>query len=142
MADNDCTIHLAGNLTRDPELRFTQGGVAICSAAIAINRRVKKDDQWVDGPTSFINLNIWRELGENFAASAKKGDRVLVTGQLEVRSYETDNGETKRSTEMQVEDIALSVKWATVVAERTRRSDSTSHSSAPAFDSPPEEEPF
>jgi len=89
MADN--TVTLVGNITRDPELRFTQGGRAVASFGIAVNRRYQVNGEWQE-QTSFFNVVAWGQLGENAAASLTKGARVIVNGRLEQREYQTQQG--------------------------------------------------
>lgn len=138
----DTTIHVAGNATRDPELRFTQSGVAVCTLNLACNNRIKgADGEWKDDEPVFIAVTAWRQLGENVAASVKKGDRVMVTGPLKLRKWEKEDGTKGSSLEMTADDVACSFKWATGEMQRTNRSSSggvsTSHQEAP-----PPEEPF
>lgn len=120
MADNDITIK--GNLTRDPELRFTQSGQAICNLGVAVNRRYQQNGEWVDGPTQFFNVTCWGAYGENVAASLQKGDRVVVTGRIEFREYEGKEGNTVRTHDIQADEVCPSLKWATATVARTTRS--------------------
>ena len=109
MSDNNITI--TGNMTRDPELRFTQGGQAVANFGVAVNRRYMQHGEWVDAPTTFFNCVAWRELGENLAASCVKGTRVVVTGRMESREYEHEG--TKRiAWEVQVDECAVSLRFA------------------------------
>ena len=91
----DSTVTIVGNLTREPELRFTQSGQAIATLGIAVSRRYQQNGEWQE-KTSFFNVTAWGQLGENAASSLSKGSRAIVTGRLEQRSYETQDGE-KRS---------------------------------------------
>lgn len=141
----DGSVTLSGNLTRDPELRFTSSGLAVASSAIAINRRVKKPDgTYEDATPSFVNVVAFGQLAENFAASCTKGARVIVEGDLEVRGYEREDGSKGSNTEVRCNDIAPSLKFATTVIERTSRSSSPPPSTrdAPASSAEPYEEPF
>ncbi len=91
----DSTVTIVGNLTRDPELRFTAGGKGVASFGVAVNRRYQVNGEWQE-KTSFFNVTAWDQLGENAAASLTKGARIIVSGRLEQREYETKEGE-KRS---------------------------------------------
>ena len=95
----DSTVTLVGNLTREPELRFTQGGRAVATIGLAVSRRYQVNNEWQE-QTSFFNVVAWGQLGENAAASLTKGTRVIVTGRLEQRSYETQNGEKRSVVEI------------------------------------------
>lgn len=121
MSDN--TITVAGNITKDPELRFTGGGRAVASFGIAVARRYQVNNEWQE-QTSFFNVVAWGSLGENAAASLAKGTRVMVTGRLEQRSYETQEGDRRSVVEIVADDIGASLKWATVEIQRTARSNS------------------
>ena len=123
MADN--TITLVGNLTRDPELRYTTGGRGVASFGLAVNRRYQVNGEWQE-QTSFFNVVAWSTLGENAAASLNKGDRIIVFGRLEQRSWETNDGEKRSVVEVIADEIGPSVRWATATVERTTRSSSNS----------------
>lgn len=112
---------LLGNVTRDPELKYTAGGTAITSLSVAVNRRWKKGDEWQD-ETSFFNVTCWTELAENVAASVQKGDRVVVSGRLQQRSWTTESDEKRSVVEVVADDVALSCRYATVTATRIQRS--------------------
>lgn len=116
----DSTITVRGTLTRDPELRFTQGGKAVASSSIAVNHRYKKGDDWEDEDATFYNLTVWDQVAENFAQSAQKGDRVVVTGRPRIRKWETNEGDERQSLEIAVDEIGMSLRFAT--AEMTRLS--------------------
>jgi single-strand DNA-binding protein len=116
----DSTVTVVGNLTRDPELRFTQGGRAICTLGLAVSRRYQVNNEWQE-QTSFFNAVAWAQLGENAAASLQKGMRVMVTGRLEQRSYETDKGEKRSVVEIVAEEIGPSLRWATASVDRNDR---------------------
>ena len=119
MADN--TITLVGNITRDPELRFTQTGRGVASFGIAVNRRYQVNDEWQE-QTSFFNIVAWGTLGENAAASLNKGDRVIVFGRLEQRSWETQDGEKRSVVEVIADELGPSVRWAQASIEKIARS--------------------
>jgi len=119
MADNSVT--LVGNLTRDPELRYTQGGRATATFGLAVSRRYQVNNEWQE-QTSFFNVVAWAQLAENASASLTKGARVIVTGRLEQRSYETQQGEKRSVVEVIADEIGPSLRWATAQVERTSRS--------------------
>lgn len=142
MSDN--TVTFIGNLTRDPELRFTTGGVPVCSFGLALNKRIKTDQGWEDGDPSFVSVTAWRTLGENAAASFVKGQRVIVTGEIKTRTYETDDGEKRSAFDVQAHDLGGSVRWATSETTRNDRTDDAT--SRPKGNAPEpvnsDEEPF
>jgi single-strand DNA-binding protein len=119
MADTHVT--LIGNLTDDPELKFTGTGAAVASFRLAVTPRVKDGDTWRDGDTSFFRVNAWRDLAENLHDSLPKGTRVVVVGQLKARSWETPEGEKRSVVEVTADDVAPSLRWATASVERTSR---------------------
>jgi single-strand DNA-binding protein len=114
-------VTIAGNCTRDPELRFSQGGLSIASFGIAYSTRKKGDNgQWEDGETSFFDVTCFGQLADNVAESIHKGDRVIVTGTLKQRSWETkDSGEKRSKVEIIADEVGPSLKWATATVERT-----------------------
>jgi single-strand DNA-binding protein len=120
MADN--TVTIVGNLTRDPELRFTGSGVAQATLGVAVSRRWqnRQTQEWEEA-TSFFNVVAWREQAENAAESLTKGMRVVVTGRLEQRSWETDNGDKRSVVEISADEIAPSLRWATAQVTRNER---------------------
>jgi single-strand DNA-binding protein len=122
MADNSVT--LVGNVTRDPELRYTAGGAAKVAFGLAVNRRWqnRQTQEWEE-QVSFFNVVAWREMAENVAESISKGSRVVVTGRLEQRSWETENGEKRTVVEVNADDIgpSLRVIWATAQITRNER---------------------
>ena len=109
-ADNHTTI--VGNLVEDPEVRFTNTGIAVTNLRVAVTQRVQQDGQWRDGETNFFKVNIWRGQAENLAESLTKGDRVMVTGRLRQRSWETPEGEKRSVTEVEADEVGASLKWA------------------------------
>ena len=121
MADN--TVTLIGNLTRDPELRYTTGGRGVASFGLAVNRRYQVNGEWQE-QTSFFNVVCWGELGENAAASLTKGSRAIVTGRLEQRSWETQEGEKRSVVEVVADEVGPSLRWAQAQIERNERSSS------------------
>jgi single-strand DNA-binding protein len=116
-ADNHTTI--VGNLVEDPELRFTNTGTAVANLRVAVTQRVQQDGQWRDGDTSFFKVNVWSGQAENLADSLGKGDRVMVTGRLRQRSWETPDEEKRSVTELEADEVGASLKWATVKVDRT-----------------------
>ena len=130
------TVTLIGNLVDDPELRFTPSGVALAKIRMAVNRRWRgQDGEWQED-TSFFNGTVWREQAETVAESLQKGTRVIVTGRLEQRSWETAEGDRRSVVEIQIDEIGPSLRWATATVNKTQRSDSwggdQSRQSAPA----------
>ena len=118
MADNSVT--LVGNITRDPELRFTTGGRAVASFGLAVNRRYQVNGEWQE-QTSYFNVTAWGQLGENAAQSLSKGARTIVAGRLEQREYETREGEKRSVVEVVADEIGPSLRWATAQVEKTSR---------------------
>lgn len=118
------TVTVIGNCTRDPELRFTPSGQANATFGIAVNRRWmnRQTNEWEEA-VSFFNVVLWREQAENVAESVTKGMRVVVTGRLEQRSYETNDGEKKSVVEIVAEEVGPSLRWATAEITRNERSD-------------------
>ena len=114
------SVTLVGNLTRDPELRYTTGGRGVASFGLAVNRRYMVNGEWQE-QVSFFNVVAWADLGENAAASLHKGNRVIVTGRLEQRSYETRDGEKRNVTEVIADELGPSLRWAQVEIERISR---------------------
>ena len=155
----DSTVTLVGNLTREPELRFTQSGQAIATLGIAVSRRYQQNGEWQE-KTSFFNVTAWGQLGENAASSLSKGSRAIVTGRLEQRSYETQDGEKRSVVEVVADEIGPSLRWATAQVDRNDRREGGSgsgsgsgggqgSSSGPSagggrqqYDDPSGEEPF
>lgn len=118
---NSATI--VGNLGDDPELRYTPNGVAVCSLSVAVASRYLKDGEWVDGETTWIRAQCWRELAENVAESLSKGARVIIAGKLQTRSWETEGGEKRSVLEIQAEEVGPSLRWATAAVTRQKKGD-------------------
>lgn len=114
-------ITLVGNLTADPELRFTPSGAAVASFTVASTPRQfdRQTNEWRDGEAMFLNCSVWRQAAENVAESLTKGMRVIVQGSLKARSYETREGEKRTVFEVQVEEVGPSLKYATAKVTRT-----------------------
>jgi single-strand DNA-binding protein len=111
-------VSLVGNLTDDPEVRFTPQGTAVASFRLAVTPRVNDGGTWKDGDTSFFRVNAWRDLGEHVTDSLSKGDRALVLGRLKTRSWETPEGERRSVVEVEAEEVGPSLKWATATPQR------------------------
>ena len=130
------TTTITGNLTRDPEIRYTRDGQATTSLSVAVNRRWQDriTQEWEES-TSFFDVITWRELAENVALSLTKGSRVLISGRLEQRSWETDAGERRSKVEIVADDIGASLRFATTEVHRAPRhaaDDDQGSESAPA----------
>lgn len=119
----DTTMTVIGNLTADPELRFTTSGAAVANFTVASTPRQfdKQSNEWVDQETLFMRCSVWREAAENVAESLHKGTRVIVQGRLKARSYETKEGERRTSTELEVDEVGPSLKYATAKVSRNAR---------------------
>lgn len=120
----ETTITVIGNLTGDPELRFTPSGSAVANFTIASTPRTfdRQSNEWKDGETLFLRCSVWRETAENLAESLTKGMRVIVTGRLKSRSYETKEGEKRTVIELDVDEIGPSLRYAMAKVQRTQRS--------------------
>ena len=118
---NDNQVMLVGNLTDDPELRFTPNGAAVANFRLAVTPRVRDGDSWKDGETSFFRINVWRQQAENVAETLQKGTRCIVVGRLRTRSWETPEGEKRSVTEVEADELGPSLKFATAKVERSSR---------------------
>jgi len=120
---NDTTITVIGNLTSDPELRFTPSGSAVANFTIASTPRTfdKNSNEWKDGETLFLRSSVWREAAENVAESLTKGMGVIAQGRLKSRSYETKEGEKRTVIEFEIDEIGPSLKYAKAQVNRTQR---------------------
>jgi single-strand DNA-binding protein len=118
----DSQVSVIGNITREPELRFTPNGQPKANFGLAVNRRWqnRQSNEWEE-QTSFFNIVCWGSLAENVAESLPKGARVMVTGRLEQRSWETDNGEKRSIVEVIADEIGPSLRWATAEVKRNDR---------------------
>ena len=123
MAQGETTITIIGNLTADPELRYTQSGVAVASLTIAASERKFDSDskEWKDGDTLFMRASAWRDLAEH-VASLGKGTRVIAVGRLKQRSYENKEGQTVTTIELEVDEIGPSLRYATATVQRSQSS--------------------
>ena len=120
----DTVITVVGNLTGDPELRFTPSGAAVANFTVASTPRTfdRQSNEWKDGDTLFMRCSIWREAAENVAESLTKGTRVIAQGRLVQRSYDTREGEKRTVVELQVDEIGPSLRYATAKVTRAQRS--------------------
>jgi single-strand DNA-binding protein len=141
MADN--LVCLVGNVTRDPELRYTASGRGVASFGLAVNRRWqnKTTNEWEE-QVSFINVVAWANLGENLAQSVEKGARVIVSGRLEQRSWETDDGEKRSVIEVVADEVGPSMRWATCTVVRNERTSVGKQATDDEYRPPGDEEPF
>lgn len=119
----ETTITVVGNLTADPELRFTPSGSAVANFQIASTPRTfdRQSNEWKDGETLFLRCSVWREAAENVAESLAKGTRVVCQGPLSSRSYETKEGEKRTVMELEVDEIGPSLRYASATVTRTQR---------------------
>jgi single-strand DNA-binding protein len=122
----ETVITVIGNLTADPELRFTPSGAAVASFTVASTPRTmdRATNEWKDGEALFLRCSIWRQAAENVAESLTRGMRVVVQGRLQQRSYETREGEKRTVIELQVDEIGPSLRYATAKVNRTQRGSS------------------
>ncbi|TVT23391.1 single-stranded DNA-binding protein [Amycolatopsis rhizosphaerae] len=120
----ESVITIVGNLTADPELRFTPSGAAVANFTIANNPRVfdRQSGEWKDGKSLFLRCNIWRQAAENVAESLTRGARVMVQGRLTQRSFETKEGEKRTVVELDVDEIGPSLRYATAKVNKASRS--------------------
>src|SRR5882757_8198166 len=120
----ETTITVIGNLTDDPELRFTPSGAAVAKFRVASTPRTldRASGEWKDGEPLFLSCNIWRQAAENVAESLQRGARVIITGRLRQRSYETREGEKRTVMELEVDEIGPSLKYATAKVQKMSRS--------------------
>src|SRR3954466_11084165 len=120
----ETVITVVGNLTDDPELRFTPSGAAVANFRIASTPRTldRTTNEWKDGDPLFLACSVWRQAAENVAESLQRGSRVIVTGRLRQRSYETREGEKRTVMELEVDEIGPSLKYATAKVQKMQRS--------------------
>jgi single-strand DNA-binding protein len=131
MADN--TVTVIGNVTRDPELRFTPSGQAIATFGLAVNRRWqnRQSQEWEE-QVSFFDVTCWAQLGQNVSDTLVKGSRAIVTGRLEQRSWETDQGDKRSKVEIIADEVGPSLRWATAEITRNERREGDAPGGAPA----------
>ncbi|HEY1841896.1 MAG TPA: single-stranded DNA-binding protein [Mycobacterium sp.] len=120
----DTVITVIGNLTADPELRFTPSGAAVANFTVASTPRIfdRQTNEWKDGEALFLRCSIWREAAENVAESLTRGSRVIVSGRLKQRSFETREGEKRTVVELEVDEIGPSLRYATAKVNKASRS--------------------
>jgi single-strand DNA-binding protein len=119
----DTVITVVGNLTADPELRFTPSGAAVANFTVASTPRTfdKNSNEWKDGEALFLRCSVWRQAAENVAESLQRGTAVIVQGRLKQRSYETKEGEKRTVYELDVDEVGPSLKWATAKVTKASR---------------------
>lgn len=119
----ETVITIVGNLTGDPELRFTPSGAAVANFTVASTPRTfdRQSNEWKDGETLFMRCSVWRDAAENVAESLQRGTRVVVTGRLKSRSYDTKEGEKRTVMELDVDEVGPSMKYATAKVNKTSR---------------------
>jgi single-strand DNA-binding protein len=127
----ETVITVVGNLTADPELRFTPSGAAVASFTVASTPRTfdRQTNEWKDGEALFLRCSIWRQAAENVAESLQRGTRVVVSGRLKQRSFETREGEKRTVIEMDVDEIGPSLRYATAKVNKTQRGSSGGYGS-------------
>lgn len=132
----DTTLTVVGNLTADPELRFTQSGAAVASFTVAStpSHFDKATSKWVDDPALFLRCNVWRQVAENVAESLTRGSRVIVSGRLKQRSFETKEGEKRTVVELDVDEIGPSLRYATAKVNKVDRDGGGGGAKPPAED--------
>lgn len=130
----ETTITVIGNLTADPELRYTQNGLPVANFTIASTPRTfdRQSNEWKDGEALFLRASVWRESAEHVAGSLTKGSRVIATGVLKQRSYETKEGEKRTSIELEVDEIGPSLRYATASVTRAAGGKAPAEPAAPA----------
>jgi len=113
-------VHIVGNLTADPELRYTQSGLPVAGFSVAVNERKfnRQTNEWEDGETTFVRCSVWREMAEQVAGSLTKGTRVMVSGKVDLKEYETKDGAKGAALEMNVDEIGPSLRYATAVVTK------------------------
>src|SRR5690349_13062933 len=132
----ETVITVVGNLTADPELRFTPSGAAVANFTVAATPRTfdRASGEWKDGDALFMRCNIWRQAAENVAETLTRGARVMVTGRLKQRSFETKEGEKRTVVELDADEVGPSLKYATAKVNRVSRGSDTAAASGPSDD--------
>ena len=127
----DNNVTLVGNVTRDPEIRYTPSGQTVATFGLAVNRRWqnRQTNEWEE-QVSFFDVKAWAQMAENVSESVQRGTRVVVTGRLEQRSWETDNGEKRSKVEVVADEIAPSLRWATAQVQKIERNQAGGGASA------------
>ena len=121
----DTHVTITGNLTADPELKFTPNGAAVANFRVAVTARVRDGETWRDGDTSYFRVNCWRLLAELVTDSLSKGDRAVILGRLKSRSWETPEGDRRSVVEVEADEVAPSLRWATAKPERAAKNGDT-----------------
>jgi single-strand DNA-binding protein len=136
---NETTCILTGNLTADPELHFTPSGAAVANFTVAATSRTfdKTTNQWRDGEALFMRCTLWRQPAENLAESLRRGDRVVITGRLRQRSFDTREGDKRTTIELDVDEIGASLKFTTLKLTKTDRVTTQAPTSEQAADGEP-----
>lgn len=134
----ETNLTLVGNLTADPELRYTSNGVAVANFTVASTSRVfdRQAGEWRDGDALFLRCTVWREFAEHVASSVQRGTRVIVQGRLKQRSYETEQGDKRTVIELEVEELGPSLRYATAQVTKTTSSGGQQQVTAPAQPTP------
>ncbi len=136
----DNTVTIVGNVTRDPELRYLTSGTALTTLGVAVNRRYTRNGEQVED-TSFFDVVCWRDLADNVSESITKGDRVIVYGRLEQRTWETQDGDKRSKIEIIADEVAPSLRWATARVEKIRRDGPGGGGGGGGAHEPPRDEP-
>ena len=144
MAAGDITITVVGNLTNDPELRFTPSGAAVASFTVASSSRFldKATNEWKDADPVYMRCSVWRQYAENVAETLTKGTRVIVSGRLKQRSYETREGEKRTVMEMEVDDVGPALRYATAKINRIAREGGGSNGGSSSGGGAPADDPW
>lgn len=130
-------VTIVGNLTKDPELRFTPGGDAVSHFTVAVNERVKDGNEWKDGEPSYYEVKAWRKLGEQVAETLTKGTRVIVYGKMKIDKYETKDGSTRQTTVITADEIGDSIRFRSTTGTTTPRPSAPAPNPADAGDDIP-----
>jgi single-strand DNA-binding protein len=147
VAQGDVIVTVVGNITGDPELRFTQSGAAVANFTVVKNRRRlnQQTQQWEDAGADFYRVNVWRQLAENITESLRKGDRVMVCGKLESRDFETREGEKRISWEITADAVGPDLRFATAQvrkADRQQGGYSQQGGQGGGYGGPPQDDPW
>ncbi len=142
MAAGDITVTVVGNLTNDPELRFTSNGAAVASFTVASNSRYldRTTNEWKDSEPVYMRCSVWRQYAEHVAESLTKGTRVIVTGRLQTNSYTTKEGEKRTELQLEVEDVGPALRYAT--ARVTKQERQAGSGGAPSQSAPVQDDPW
>jgi single-strand DNA-binding protein len=134
-------VTLVGNVTRDPELRFTPSGLAVATFGLAVNRRWKKGEEWQES-VSFFDVTVWQEYAENVCESLPKGTRVVVLGRIEQESWEDQEGNKRSKLKVVADEVAPSLRWATAEVRKIERREPDPGQRQPSGPAYEDEEPF